>query len=267
LIRYGAGILNLFALLVGLGASAGLASVLWRSGDSQRGPRLVQAGLVVLLGAFLGGRVGFVLADWAYFQFHLLEIPQTWLGGISGVGALAGGLLAYYPASLTAKRPFYFTIDRLYPMLAPLAVSAWLAAWAAGTAYGPIVEKAWWALPARDEWGAIALRWPLQLAGAILTILLFGLIDSYSRRLKHPGQLGSLGLLALILPFFGLSYMRADPVSTLGGAYMASLARAALLGVTILIALPPFLLPVRKRSRLHETPPSTLRPLHPRENR
>lgn len=259
--------MNLFALLVGLGASTGLASVLWRSGDSQRGPRLVQAGLVVLLGAFLGGRVGFVLADWAYFQSHLLEIPQTWLGGISGVGALAGGLLAFYPASLTAKLPFYSTIDRLYPMLAPLAVSAWLAAWAAGTAYGPIIEKAWWALPARDEWGIIAPRWPLQLAGAFLTMLLFGLIDSYSRRLKHPGQLGSLGLLALILPFFGLSYLRADPVRLLGGAYMVSLARTVLFGIAILVALPPFLLPVRERFLLHKAASSAPQSLHPRENR
>lgn len=185
--------------------------MLWRAGDEIRAPRLVDAGLLTLFGALLGSRVGFVLLNWLYFQFHWIEIPQIWLGGFSAAGALAGGLFSLPFSAEIAHLPLRGWLDRMLPMLPPLGVGAWLAAWSAGSAYGPLVEAAWWALPARDEWGSIELRWPLQLAGALLTLALFSLIDLNHKQLKCPGQAGSLGLLALVLPYTAAAFLRADP--------------------------------------------------------
>ncbi|MDD5371652.1 MAG: prolipoprotein diacylglyceryl transferase [Anaerolineaceae bacterium] len=203
--------MNLFSLALGIGATVGLASILWRAGDMIRAPHLVDAGLLTLFGALLGSRVGFVIANWLYFQFHWNEIPQIWLGGLSAAGALVGGMISLPLSAQIACLPLRGWLDRMSPMLPPLAVGAWLAAWAAGSAYGPLAESAWWALPARDEWGSIELRWPIQFAGALITLGLFSLIDINHKRLRRSGQTGSLSLLALLLPYAAASFLRADP--------------------------------------------------------
>jgi prolipoprotein diacylglyceryltransferase len=203
--------LNLFSLALGVGATAGLASMLWHAGDEMRAPYLVDAGLLTLFGALLGSRVGYVFINWLYFQFHWDQIPQVWLGGLSAAGALAGGVFTLPFAAQVARLTLRGWLDRMLPLLLPLGVGAWLAAWSAGTAYGSLAGTAWWALPARDEWGSIGLRWPLQLAGGLVTLGLFSLIEFNCKRFKRPGQSGSLGLLALVLPYTAASFLRADP--------------------------------------------------------
>jgi hypothetical protein len=52
---------------------------------------------------------------------------------------------------------------------------------------------------------------PVQLIGAVLTVAIFWFVDWSRSRLRIPGQAASLGLLALSLQLFGLSFLRADP--------------------------------------------------------
>lgn len=211
--------MSALSILLGLGAALGLGWAIW-SCPPMRATRLADCGIWVLAGALLGGRAAYVAAAWPYFGSSPLEIPQVWLGGISGPGALGGALLFLALTAAFTRQPLALLADDLLPLALTLVVSAWLGCWLAGAAYGPLTN-AWWGVPARDEWGSLALRWPLQFAGALLSLLVFGLLDlARGRRrreagllfkgMRRPGRASSLGLLALGIQFYGLALLRAD---------------------------------------------------------
>lgn len=231
-----------FSILIGVGVGAGLLWVMWQSAPRQCEHRL-NAALWALGGALLGGRAAHVALLWPYYQAHLGEIPQVWLGGLDGAGALLGGMLGLLPAALVLRRPLGRLADALLPLLIAVSATAWLACWLDGSAYGA-PASAWWGVPARDEWGEVQRRLPLQLLGASGTLLLSWLVERLRAHLPHPGQAAALGLLGVSLILFGLSFLCADPSPLWGSlrpeAWLAlSAALAALLGL-LLASLWPY---------------------------
>ena len=204
-----------FSLILGLGAALGLLWIAWRAPEQQVLVYL-DAGLLALLGGLLGGRAAFVATNWAYFQSHPLEIPVFHRGGYSWAGALAGGLLALALVAAIKRISLGLLADAMLPLLATLTVTGWLGCWLGGCAYGPLTDR-WWGFLVTNEWGQTALRWPTQLLGATLTLVLFLLLD-WSRawlaargKSARPGTFALLGLLLLSLEMFALSYLRVDP--------------------------------------------------------
>ena len=226
-----------FSLLLGLGAGLGLA---WAAGRAK--PRQVSgvldAGFAGLLGALLGGRLVYVAVHWAYFAAHLGEIPQVQLGGLAWPGAMLGGGLALLLVARLTQVPFGRLLEALIPLATVLAVCIWLACWLEGIAYGPAVD-AWWALPARDEWGVLTRRFPVQLLGAALTLGLAWLVDRPSGRarggllqgLDHflPGHTALLWVVGFSLILLALTLLRADPAPTWLGLRLDAWAALALL--------------------------------------
>lgn len=201
-----------FSLLAAIGSALGL---FWAAKEAPEKERLsiFSAGIWALGGAAISGRLTYVAVHWAYFQDHRLEIPQIWLGGISGSGALAGGILATVLVAMLSKDNPPALLDHLIPLLSVVTVSAWLGCWVNGCLYGPKVE-AWWGVPARDEWGEIAPRWPLQLVGAALTLLIAWGVDQARVRgwLHAPGLAAALAVGGIALTLAWAAGLRADPV-------------------------------------------------------
>src|SRR4030065_623834 len=79
-----------FSILLGLGALAGLLLAGWRA-PKKEASRYLDGSLGILLGALLGSRAVAVAVNYSYYQAHPGEIVQVWLGGLSGIGAMAGG--------------------------------------------------------------------------------------------------------------------------------------------------------------------------------
>ncbi len=177
----------------------------------------LDTGLWVLLGLLIGARAGFTIFNWDYFQAHLSELPQVWLGGLSWPGAVAGGLMTLAGLAIMRKESPGVLADEMVALTLPLTVAAWLAAWEAGVAYGHPVENTWWAVPTLDEWGNWIPRWPLQPAGATICLAIFWLVGLLRPYLKQPGEAASLVLTGISLTLFGLSFYRADPVQTWQG--------------------------------------------------
>ncbi|MBT3389887.1 MAG: hypothetical protein HN413_05700 [Chloroflexi bacterium] len=197
-----------FALLFAAGAAIGLLWSLIQAEPKQR-PKHLNAGMWVVLGAVLGGRSLHVIIDWSYYQAHFIEIPQTWLGGFSVSGALAGlGFSLLLIALLGDINP-----DALLPILTTLSVSLWLGCWSSAYLYGA-QTAAVWSLPLRDEWGEIALRWPLQPAGALLTIMTAWGVDAARTRgwIQTPRLAASLELACFAILLGTADSLRADPV-------------------------------------------------------
>ncbi len=227
-----------FAVLVALGTVLGLAWVALRVSENRQVATL-DAGLWALTGGLLAGRAGFVIAAWPHFQAHPLEIPQVWLGGFSGPGSILGAVLALGLAASLGALPLGRIADDLLPLALPVVLSVWIGCWLTGSAYG-LPAQGWWALPARDEWGQVSARWPVQLLGALLTLLLFFLLDLLQKRfswMKQPGRISIVALLGLSLELFGLSYLRADPVQVWRGLRLDAWAALGLLGVALAVLL------------------------------
>jgi prolipoprotein diacylglyceryltransferase len=204
-----------FSLLLGLGTLSGLLLTSWRAPQKEL-LRYIDAAVMILFIALLGGRALFVAVHWTYYGSHLGEILQVWLGGLSGIGALAGGSLAVIIIALIMKLPMGVLADVLLPLAGTLTVSAWLGCWFDRCAYG-LPSQAWWAIPQQDEWGVLANRVPVQLMGAAFTLILIWFLDQLGRQLAVHGLRGVLGVLAVSLVIFALSYLRADPAPIWNG--------------------------------------------------
>jgi prolipoprotein diacylglyceryltransferase len=207
----------MFSLLLAFGSSIGLWTSTRRLPDKSI-QNYFNAGVGALLGAAVLGRLMYILPNWAYFKAHLIEIPQVWLGGLSGLGALAGGLLALVLISTCIPLSLGGLADVLRPLLTAVAVSAWLGCWVEGCFYGPEV-LAWWGVPSINEWGDISNRWPLQPVCALLILIIAWLIDQMSARKQVPA-LGVATLLevgAICLVFLWGGILRVDPVPKWAG--------------------------------------------------
>ena len=210
-----------FSFLLALGAGLGLAWAAWQAPEKQAGA-VVHAGFWALGGAFLGGRVAYVVVNWAYFQSHLLEIPLVWLGGFSGLGALLGTALFVLIARHSA--------DELLPLGTALAVVGWLM----GSAYGRAIP---WGPAFADEMGNINPRWPVQLIGTALTLGIFIPLDLNRQSLTLPGLAAGLWVLGQSITLFALSFLRADPIPTWHGLRLDAWGAAAVAGIAFLFII------------------------------
>ncbi len=236
--------MNGFTVWVGLGAALGLWRVA-RSSPQRQAGFWVNAGLWVLLASLAGARLFYAWVNRAYFANHLLEIPQAWLGGLSWPGAVGAAWLALAYLAVTYRPPrggrvsIGWLSDRLYPLLPPLSITAWMGSWMAGIAYGPPVPAgAWWGVPGPAESGANGLYWPLQPLAALSLVAFFWLLETRARLLRLPGQLSSLAACGLLLNLLAASLLRGDPVPVWGGGlhmdtWMALFFLACLLALAI----------------------------------
>jgi len=198
-----------FSLSLGIGAMIGLAWVAWR-GKPNQVPIHLDAGLAALLGGIVGGRLAYGAVHFAYFREHLLDLVLIPLGGLSWIGAVIGAALALWVVARLKRQPVLAMMDALLPAATTVTISAWLACWLGGCAYGAAVD-AWWALPARDEWGNMADRLPVQLFGAILTLGLLWLVEWRQPRQTAPGRMSLMWACGFSLIMLLLTWLRADP--------------------------------------------------------
>ncbi len=201
-----------FSLIIAIGSAVGL---LWSAQKAKKREfqRVSSAGVWALIGAAIMGRAVFITVHWTYFQTHLLEIAQIWLGGISAYGAFFGGIISILLFAVISKNNFGELIDALTPLLTTLTFSAWLGCWINGYLYGPETQ-AWWGIPVRDEWGEYATRWPLQLCGALLALLIaWGVYQARGRGwLPSPGLTATLQVGCTALTLLWAAAMRVDPI-------------------------------------------------------
>ena len=230
-----------FPLLVGLGATFGLAWVAFQAPPKELRLR-IDAGLWALLGALLGSRISFVLVNSAYYRENPWEALAIYQGGLSWPGAMAGGVLALLMAARLLRTPTGKLADAMLPLVASVAVSAWMACWQTGCAYGPPADHIW-GIPAIDEWGHLAPRWPTQLIGAMLALVLVWILDcsrswpTIPRWAKNHGNPAALGVLGLSLELLALSFLRADPAVAWRGLRLDAWAALAIVAFTTLFLI------------------------------
>lgn len=204
-----------FALIIGIGVTLGLVWAVLRD-ESEMASTVLNAGIFSLFGAYLGSRFAFIAVNSAYFRSYPEELWLLPVGGFAWPGALLGGIIGLLVFALLVGKPLGKLADALLPLLATISVSGWVACWITGCAYGAPVES-WWGLLARDEWGILSRRWPVQPMGAILSLGIIWLIDQLPLSKFPPGLGFLLGILGICLVNFFMSLVRIDPAPFLSG--------------------------------------------------
>lgn len=209
--------LNLFTLILALGAGFGL---LWVAASAPKAQRLhwLIAGWTVLLGALMGARIGFVVEHLPYYSKHLNEIPQFWLGGLNWQGALAGGLIAPPLIASAVHWKLELVEEHLSRLVMPLGIAGWAGLWVSGLGYGTKLEGTfWWAMPAVDESGVVSLRTPLQPIAILSLAVFLGVLELWLHQRKQPSLRAPLTFLIFSADMLLLSFLRADPAPMLFG--------------------------------------------------
>ena len=203
----------LTATLLGLGVTAVSAA-------RRALPDWLDACLASLVGALLGGRMGFVIGQWAYFQVRPADIGHFAQGGLSAWGAYAGGVVFLAGWAWGWKRPFGDYANLLLPTVALVHLAGWAGCWLQACAYGrettwPTMPwQQWWIADLPDAYGLLAWRYQTQLVGlmtgmAVLLFLLWG--TRYWSALTRL----LLGLTLLHLNLALVTLWRGDPVPML----------------------------------------------------
>jgi phosphatidylglycerol---prolipoprotein diacylglyceryl transferase len=185
-------------------------------------------GILVLLAAGLvGGRVGFVIGAWDYFQLHADEAWQLWQGGLSYHGALlaggvALGIWSFWKCSVF-RMPYSVFLNHSLGLYAPgfalLVIFGWGACWLDGCAYGQETVPGWLAADLPDAYGVFAVRYQTQVGGMLTGLVGLLLPWGLARwlRMGNPAWLFGLTLLLVSLGHLLVGLGRGDELPLLWG--------------------------------------------------
>lgn len=202
--------MNMYAVLLGLGASVGCWEVI-RTVCPRERARWSTYLLLILLGALIGSRSWFVL-QMAFYSGQTTPFFSIWQGGLNWPGAVLGGLLVMVAFILIWHLPPALTFDRMLPLFVLLPVTAWLGCWQMGCAYGQsLPSDSFWSLLILDEAGTLSERFPLQFLAVLLLLgLVLLLVFLQRRHLFLPGQLAAATGAGLSLDLLLVAFLRAD---------------------------------------------------------
>lgn len=237
--------MNVYSLLLGVGASLGLLHIVQRVPE-KHALRWLAAGFGLLAAGLIGARAAYVALNPAYYQAHPEAAWQITQGGLAWPGALLGGLAAFLLAAFLLRAPLGLAADVYAPMFLYLTITAWLGAAFTGTAYGSQVSSlSVWALPSNQPDGYLTYRWPLQLTAALTLFYLMWRLDRKSAAWKVSGAQACANGLLLAGHTALFSYWRADGGLVFAGLRVDLAAAALLAGLCLLGLLALLVLRVR----------------------
>ncbi|PID85197.1 MAG: hypothetical protein CSB13_09295 [Chloroflexi bacterium] len=222
-------------LSLGILVAAGITGWLARKEQVEK---WFDALLVCLVSGLIGGRFGFVVANWDYFQEQMASIPRLWQGGSSYFGALMAGLLGLWlwTQREREKRPFTTYSDLLAPGLALLCAFGWFACWLEGCAHGAETTLGPFAADLPDAFGIFNIRYQTQIMGMVWSLLVF----FFALATRQQGNAGQLfwGTWALIsLGHVGISFLRGDPMPMINSYRLDTILNGTFVLISIIFVI------------------------------
>lgn len=231
LARHGELFIYSFTIVLALGVLAGIGLTIWR--DRQSSARQwLDLILAMMAGAIIGGRIGFILFNWQYYQERTNEIWQFSQGGFNYYFAFGAGLLTLLIWSILKGKSFYQSFAKLAPAFLLFTVFAWAACWFEGCAYGKTTVIGPLSANLPDDFGVSAVRYQSQLIGLLLSFLLFILILFLSNKIQARTvfwfTIASLSFVHLVTTF-----LRGDPAPMWAGLRLDAWVDLLLIGTSL----------------------------------
>ncbi|AOV16448.1 prolipoprotein diacylglyceryl transferase [Acidihalobacter aeolianus] len=188
------------------------------------------------LGAYLGGRIGYILFyNLPLYLAHPLQILAVWQGGMSFHGGLIGVILSLAWMARREKLSLVATTDFVAPLI-PLGLAAGrIGNFINGNLFGRVChgDFAWCAYFPN---GGDVLRYPSQLfEGLGEGPLLFALLWWFSRRPRPTGAVSALFLIGYGIIRFALEFIR-QPDPQLGFVAFGWVTMGQVLSLPMIIA-------------------------------
>ncbi len=224
------GLMYILALLVGWILLRARASKLGSGWENSEVDDLVTW---VMLGAVLGGRVGYILFyDLAYYIKAPLEIFTVWNGGMSFHGGLLGVLLTIFVWGRVHKKGFLETLDFVAPAIAPGLLFGRIGNFINGELWGRTTDVSWGMV---FPHAGILPRHPTQLYEAGLEgALLFILLWIYSSKERPEGAVA--GFFAILYGIFRfISEFYREPDAHIGYLYGEWLTMGMVLSLPLIV--------------------------------
>jgi phosphatidylglycerol:prolipoprotein diacylglycerol transferase len=221
LFRVGSTIVYSYTVTLVIGMALGLVVSFRLAWTRLQDARIVlDVGFWGLLGGVVGGRVGYVLANWAYYADHLDKAVSVREGGLSWHGALIAGSAAAALWYLVRRRadpqvPGWRDLaDVAAPGLALGGAFGWLGALLTGNASGAeasgyLPPLSWLTADLPDIYGVDAVRFVTQPLMIAWCLALWGFLWGLRRRL-WPGMSFALYLLLYALGDLAVAFLRGD---------------------------------------------------------
>ncbi len=133
---------------------------------------ILNLSLLAAIAGFVGARLLYVLVEWPAYRADPLSAFSIFEGGLSGYGALLGGLAAVFWTARRRGRPVLSYLDVMAPGMALGSAIGRVGCTLRGCCYGH---------PAAGPWGIVTtladgLRFPAQPLEAALDLAIFGLL-------------------------------------------------------------------------------------------
>jgi len=164
------------------------------------GERLIDLGLVVLVGAILGARLAFVLMNPEVKFFDLQEVLRSGLGGLSFHGGLIGGFLGGSVYIFLTRMDFWRVTDCAAPAISIGYAITRIGCFLNGCCFGKATSLPWgMRFPfSPDAFPHTHTVHPTQLYASAMGFLMFGIVLLLSRG-KSLGRAGRLFMVLLVL--------------------------------------------------------------------
>jgi len=201
-----------------------VVSICFWSRLARRDERLLAVYVAALIGAFLGAKVVYFLAE----GYQHLGAPDLWLQLATGKTIL-GGLLGGYAAVELAKRLVGYTgvTGDWFATILPFGIILGrIGCWFHGCCVGRVCQPAWFTL--KDAAGAA--RWPSVPVEILFNVVMIVVFVALRRARKLSGQHFHIYLMAYGVFRFFHEFLREEPklFGPITGYQIAALAVAAL---------------------------------------
>ncbi|MHB0939233.1 MAG: prolipoprotein diacylglyceryl transferase [Armatimonadota bacterium] len=164
------------------------------------GERLIDLGMVILVGALLGARIAFVIMTPNTPFFDLKDVLTYGLGGMSFHGGLIGGFLAGSAYLVLTRISYWRVADCVAPSIALGYAITRIGCFLNGCCYGKPTDHPWgMQFPDSPDWFArVNTVHPDQLYASAMGFAIFIVLLLLSRG-KSLGRAGRLFMVLLVL--------------------------------------------------------------------
>jgi phosphatidylglycerol:prolipoprotein diacylglycerol transferase len=161
-------------------------------------------GLWIMIGAILGARTSYVIANWSDFAASPGLIFRVDQGGLIYYGGLFGATLATIIFARVRREPLWSLWDFIATALPLGHAIGRIGCFLNGCCYGSVCDLPW------SIYAEGARRHPVQLYEAFGNLAIYALINWLYRRRQRDGRLAALYLILYPLLRFIAEWVRGD---------------------------------------------------------
>ncbi len=183
--------------------------------------RIIDLGIVMLLGGIIGARVVYVALNFQYYTRNPLEIINLTKGGLVWYGAFIFGMIATAWFVKKNRISFWTPADLFAPYIALAQAFGRIGCFLNGCCYGSAVPSGFMLNVVFP--GESVSRYPTQIFSAIALLLMFAILRIWQKKRHFNGEIFLGYGLLYSMKRFGVEFLRGDYPRILYGLTMSQL--------------------------------------------